>query len=232
MQGRIRSCRPPALEAYYRAYFAAPAKYGKQEDATMADHYYQTVARIMLLRLIAGDDTSPVESFRGIREFASLKAMGEFLAEITGEADPRWREARLLADKARPLVPADRRDFFQANVLTQVDMQIHSNRMLMHIAQAAADLHGANHSAQIGDAIKECQQLLDAMRAAEYGKWKGFYTAGDWLVNVPLTLGLLQAYQGKLEGKEVPLNIMVWGPDSGHGYPLIKAYQGTQRVQF
>jgi hypothetical protein len=221
-----------ALEDYYRAYFAAPARYGEQEDATMADHYYQTVARLMLLRFIAGDDTSPVRSFRSIPEFANLKVMGTYLARITTEADPRWRNARLLAEKAKPLVPAARQDFFQANVLTQVDLQVHSNRMLMHLAQAATNLHGADHAAHIHAAIAEGEKIQDALRAAEYGKWKGFYTGGDWLLNIPLTMALMKAYQDKLEGKEVPQNILIWGPDSGHGYPLIKAYQGDERDQF
>jgi len=97
---------------------------------------------------------------------------------------------------------------------------------------AAADLHGADHAAHIHAAIEEGEKIQDALRAAEYGKWKGFYTAGDWLINVLLTMALMKAYQGKLEGKEIPQNILIWGPDSGHGYPLIKAYQGDERDQF
>ena len=222
----------PAVEDYYRAYFSAPARYGEQEDETAADHYYQTAARIMLRGLIAGDDTSPVKSLHGIPDFANLKVMGEFIAKVTAEADPRWKKAQALAAKAKPLVPVARQGFFQANVLTQVDMQLQSNRMLMHIAQAAADLHGADHSAHIHAASKECQQILDALRAAEYGKWKGYYTAGDWLLDIPLTLAMLKAYQGKLEGREVPYNTSLWGRGSDHGYPLIKAYQGDERDEF
>jgi hypothetical protein len=222
----------PAVEDYYLAYFTAPARYGQKEDETAADHYYQTVARMMLLGLIAGDDTSPVKTARGIAAFANLKVMGEFMARITGEADPRWQKAQMLAEKAKHLVPAARQDFFQANVLTQVGMQLHANRMLMEIAQAAGDLHGTNHSAHIKAAITECEQLQKALRAAEYGKWKGFYTAGDWLLDVPLTLAMLKAYAGKLEGKEVPYNIALWGRGSDHGYPLIKAYQGDERDEF
>ena len=88
----------PILQEYYRAYFAAPARYGEHEDDTMDDNYYQTVARRLLLGLISGDDTSPIESFRGVPKFANLKEMGAFLAKITEEADPRWQETRLLAE--------------------------------------------------------------------------------------------------------------------------------------
>lgn len=222
----------PVLQDYYRAYFAAPARYGEQEDATMADHYYQTVARQFLLGLIAGDDTSPRKSFTGVPGTATLKDMGAFLARITAEADPRWSKARLLAEKAKPLVPAERRDFFQAHVLTQVDIQLHSNRMLLHLAQAAANLHGAGQLAHIRIAIEEGEKLQDALRAAEYDKWKGYYTAGDWLLDVPLTMALMKAYQGKLEGKEVSENVLARASDKGFGYDMIKGYQGDQRDQF
>jgi hypothetical protein len=222
----------PALQDYYRAYFAAPARYGEQEDAAAEDHYYQTAARRLLLGLIAGDVTSAIQSLRGNPRFANLKEMGAFLAKITEEADARWSKARLLAEKAKPLVPAERQDFFQANVLSQVDYHLHSNRMLLHLGQAAADPQGASQASQIRAAIAEGEKLQDALRAAEYGKWKGFYTAGDWLVDVPLTMALMKAYQGKLEGKEVPENVLVRAQSRDFGYTMIKAYQGGLRDQF
>lgn len=222
----------PSLQEYYRAYFAAPARYGEHEDDTMADNYYQTVARRLLLGLIAGDDTSPIESFRGVPKFANLKEMGAFMAKSTEEADRRWQKARLLAEQARPLVPADRREFFQANVLSQVDIHIHSNRMLLHLARAAADLHGAEQSSQIRAALAEGAKLQDALRAADYGKWQGYYTAGDWLVDVPATSALMKAYQGKLEGREVPEYVVLWAKDATFAYTMIKAYQGGQHDQF
>jgi hypothetical protein len=222
----------PALEDYYRAYFAAPARYGEPEDATMADNYYPNVARRMLLGLIAGDDTSPLKGSRGVPDFTNLKVMGAFLARITEEADPRWSKVRLLAERAKPLVAPEQQDFFQANVLSQVDFHVHANRMLMHLAQAAADLHGAGQASQIRTAIAEGEKLQDALRAADYGKWKDFYTAGDWLLDVPLTMALMKAYQGKLEGKEVPENVLVRAQDASLGYTMTKAYQGDERDQF
>jgi hypothetical protein len=158
--------------------------------------------------------------------------MGAFMAKITEQADPRWQKVRLWAEKAQPLVPADRRAFFQANVLSQVDIHIHSNRMVMHLARAAADLHGADQSSHIRAAWKEGASLQDALRAADYGKWQNYYTAGDWLVDVPATIALMKAYQGKLEGKAVPENVLLWAKDGTFAYTMIKAYQGGQRDQF
>jgi len=43
---------------------------------------------------------------------------------------------------------------------------------------------------------------------------------------------LMKAYQGKLEGKEVPENVLVTAQSRDFGYTMIKAYQGGQRDQF
>ncbi len=219
----------PALQEYYRAYFAAPARFGQQEVAVAGDHYYQTVALRLLQALIAGDNISPIESVSGNPRFANLKEMGTFLAKITGEAEPRWSKARLLAEKAKPLVPPERQDFFQAHVLSQVDYHLHANRMLLHLAQAAA---GANQGSEILAAVAEGEKLQGALRAADYGKWQGYYTDGDWIVEVPLTISLMKAYQGKLEGKAVPEDLLVRAKDLAFAYSMMKAYQGGQRDQF
>ena len=221
----------PVLQEYYRAYFDAPAKYGEREDDTMGDNFYQTVARLLLLRLISGDEASPVE-FTGLPRFASLKEMAGFLAKSCDQADQRWRKARLLAERAKLLIPADRRHFFQAHVLSQVDIQLHSNRMLLRLAQTAEDPHRTDALSKLRAAMKEGEEVQDALQAADYGQWDGFYTSGDWLVNVPLTLTLIKGYQNRLEGQEVPENVLVRAKDDSFAYTMIKAYQGRQRVQF
>jgi hypothetical protein len=220
------------LQDYYRAYFQAPARYGGQEDETMADNFYQTAARRLLLNLIAGEDALPVELPGIARKFSNLQEMGTFLAKITEEADPRWQKARLLAEKARPLVPAGRQGFFQAHILSQIDIHLHSNRMVFHLAQAAPDLAGADQLSKLSAALEEGEKLQGAMRAAEYGQWQGFYTSGDWLLDVPLTMALMKAYRDKLERRTVPAHVLEWAKDSAFAYTMIKAYQGGERDQF
>ena len=46
-----------------------------------------------------------------------------------------WIEVRHLAEKAQPLVPKDRQEFFQANILTQADLHLHFNRMVMNLME-------------------------------------------------------------------------------------------------
>ncbi len=70
------------------------------------------------------------------------------------------------------------------------------------------------------------------MEAADYGKWKGFYAQGDWLLDVPLTLNLARAYLGQLKGQPAPENVLIRARDRGFAYHMITAYQGSQQVQF
>jgi len=89
-------------------------------------------------------------------------------------------------------------------------------------------------------AIREIQALLAALRAAEYGQWAGFYTVGDWFVDIPLTLHLAKACRTKLEGRPLsPVERTVLESaerhlreDTSSVYIRIKAYQIGQRVQF
>ena len=71
--------------------------------------------------------------------------------------------------------------------------------MLLHLAQAAADAN-QGHS-QILAAVAEGEKLQDALRAADYGKWQGYYTDGDWIVEVPLTISFNEGLSGQIGGE-------------------------------
>lgn len=220
-----------AVAAYYNAYFAAPAKYSAPEDAIAGDNLYHTAARGLLLAAFEGD--SPLLArLNGRIPHKDIPDLATKLIQAGQAADARWIQARALADKARPLVPKDRLDFFQANILTQVDLHTHFNRMVIDVAQAYLAADNAGKIAKINAAIREAESALVAMRAAEYGKWKGFYTEGDWLLDTPRTIALARAYLDKLEGRPVPENAIIRAKDNGMAYYRITAYQGTQAIQF
>jgi hypothetical protein len=105
--------------------------------------------------------------------------------------------------------------------------------MVLDLAEAAGSTTDAERVARVEAAIGEGQALMTALRAADYGKWRGFYTDGDWLVDVPLTLEITQAYLDQIKGvRVVPENLLIRVEDGGFGYHMITAYQGTQQVQF
>lgn len=115
-------------------------------------------------------------------------------------------------------------------MLTQVEINLHGNQMLLDIAKAAQTTGG--RAGLIASAIHEGQEIENALQAADYGKWVGFYTRGDWLLDVPLTLNLARAYIRQLDGDGMDQNVMVRAQDDGFAYHMITAYQGTQAVQF
>ncbi|MGH9447799.1 MAG: hypothetical protein ACRD3O_19060, partial [Terriglobia bacterium] len=154
------------------------------------------------------------------------------IASACQEAVPRWDKVLRLARAARPLVPQDRRQFFQANVLTQVEINLHGNQMMLDIAKAAQTISTADRIALVSSARAEAEQIENSLHAADYGKWAGFYTRGDWLLDVPLTLNLERAYIGQLKGHGISENVLVRAEDGGFAYHMITAYQGTQSVQF
>ncbi len=220
-----------AVADTYRAYFAAPARYGTAEDARAADNFYLTVARLLLLAILDGN-TDPLSRLRGRLPYNSLEDFAAKLLAATRAADPRWEQARALAAKAQALVPAGRRDFFQANVLTQVDLHLHFNRMLVNLAEMVQAGTAQGKIAKVQAAIREGEAAQAALRSAEYGKWKGFYSEGDWLLDTPLALALERTFLDHLQGRRVDENIVIRARDGGFAYHMITAYQGTQSVQF
>ncbi len=202
-----------AVAAYYRAFFAAPGRYGKAEDAVLADCAYHNYMRYMLVTRING---KPELSKRFVR----IEDWEKFVATMGNaarEAIPRWEAVRALAEKAAPLVAADRRQFFQSHVLTQMEIHRQSNRALA----AAAD-------GRIDEVVVRLRLVLEAFEAAEYGKWKGFY-ADDRFTNVRQSLQLAEACAAKIAGKPLPagLKIQALVDDPYH---WLKSYQSQRWV--
>ncbi|MBI5280535.1 MAG: glycosyl hydrolase 115 family protein [Candidatus Solibacter usitatus] len=212
----------PAVAAYYRAYFDAPGRFGPAEHETLADNAYHNYLRFILVALLKG---RPELSTR----FIEISDWDAFIARVTRaarEAQPRWTAARALAVKAAPLIPSARRPFFQAHVLTQLGIHEHSNRALLVAAEAWTDRSAA--PARIAAAAAAIGAVLEAMRAAEYGKWKGFY-AEDRFVNVRHSLALALACQARLAGRPLPPGLRVQALPLDP-YLWLKSYQSDRWV--
>lgn len=75
-----------------------------------------------------------------------------------------------------------------------------SNRALMLVARAleddeAGDVEKARN--ETDEALRSLDQILESMKAAEYGKWKNWYR-GDWLTGVYRSRELVRAYADHL----------------------------------
>lgn len=215
----------PAAANYYRAYFAAPGRYGPAEEDTLADNAYHTFARSILLAMLTGRKQAPARHLEPGTSFDEFLALA---AKAVSEARPRWEQARGLAVQAASLVDSSRRQFFCFHGMTQLEVHEHSNRMLGEVIEAWRASDGETRMRHLRGAEAAARSVLDALRGAEYGKWKGFF-AYDLFVNVRHTLRLIQAELARSQGLPVPADTVLL-PLPQDSYTLLKAYQGDRRV--
>lgn len=238
----------PLVARYYDAYFAAPSHYATRDKLEMGDNLYQQFGRDLLLRILRGPRTGGKIVERDASTEDQLRNLGlgyaEYLAgfeKACAEAEMRWARAAAIARQAEPLIPANRRDFFRGHILAQLAVQRNSNLFLGSIAAAAEPGIGKDlQLARLREAIRHNEAVLAALHQAGYGRWEGFFTKGDWFVNVPVTLELARICEKHLEGrpltagdqKTVALADSFITGNSSKWYIPIKSYQGSRRVEF
>ncbi|MCX6622229.1 MAG: hypothetical protein NTY38_14405, partial [Acidobacteria bacterium] len=238
----------PLVAKYYEAYFDAPTRYATRNNLEMGDNLYQQISKDLLLRIVRGERPPGRVVEKDASTQDQLQKLGltyaEYLAGLTqaaAGAEMRWGHAAELAAAAEPQVPAARRDFFRGHVLAQLAVQRSSNRMLGNVAAAAMPgIPVAERLTHVRAAIGDEQKVLDALRDAGYGRWDGFYTKGDWFVNVPLTMALAEVCRKHLEGGQLSASDretmeaadQYITANSSKGFVKIKAYQGSRRVEF
>jgi len=238
----------PLVARYYDAYFAAPSRYATRDKLEMGDYLYQQIGRDLLLRILRGPRTSGKVVEGDASTEQQLKRLGipyeQYLSGLErgcAEAEGRWARAAQIAAQAAPLVPVNRRAFFDGHILAQLSVQRNSNLFLGAVA-AAAEPGIANQQRldRLAGAIRHNEAVLAALNEAGYGRWQGFFTRGDWFVNVPVTLALARIAVKHLEGqpltaedqKTATLADSFITENSSKWYTRIKAYQGSRRVEF
>lgn len=235
-----------ALEPVYKAYFAAPALRQNSQEKSAADksmrwegdQFYQTEARYLILNFLSGHqvammpDQSPKWKLPGLMRTGTPESRRIELArdiEKCQAAQPRWDAVWAKAIAAAKLVEPDRRNYYQAEMLTMITINREGNRMLLELARAMQD-YEAGRTARAESEAAEALQALDttqqAMSAAEYGKWKTWYR-GDWLDGVRQTRHLVQDYANHLKDPLAPLPApMEWS--GWNGYFHIMEYEGDR----
>jgi hypothetical protein len=219
----------PAVAACYRAYFAAPGRYGAEEWETFGDNTYFTCTRGLLLNQIAASAPQIDRWFRNWFPNRPYKDVVQALERAAHEAAPRWEQARDLALRTRESVPPSRRAFFEAHVTTQIDVHRYANRMLLEaIAAVRTESPASERRAHLARLIENAQSVQAALRGSEYGPWRDFF-AGELFVDIPHTIGMARGLDLKLQGKPVPADLPLrhWPEDP---YVKMKAYQGARKV--
>ncbi len=234
----------PAIAAIYKAYFAAPAHFG-QPALEYGDQLYHTESRQMMLTYMTDSPLYSLPSQAPKWEEAHIMgsrpgrpAGKDWLKETAareiqqcGDAQPRWDAVWQQAKAAEALVPADRRPFYQASVLTMITINRESNRELYLISKAVLDADGGNVDAarkEVAEAKAALDQVAQAQQAAEYGKWKDWYR-GDWLTGVYRTRAMVDVFAKFLDDPLTHLSPpILW--NGWEAYYHIMHYEGDRSV--
>jgi hypothetical protein len=250
-----------AVAAVYKEYFAAPSMRSSLPPAGLTSagnappaplrfsdvpreegdqHYHSEMRRLLLDRLSEHQVVAAVPSQSP--KWTAPRLMPELNAEQRAamlerdikeceEAQPRWDAVWQHAVAAKDLVDPDRRDYYQAAVLTMITINRESNRALLLVARALQD-DAAGDGEKAQNEARQALQALDAVRgsmtAAEYGRWKNWYR-GDWLTGVYRTRELVQAYADHLKDPMAKLPAPVsWS--GWEAYFHIMEYEGDRSV--
>lgn len=204
------------------------------------DQHYHTEIRRLILDTLSEHQVEAVPSqspkWTPPRVLPSFddQVRGRQLAQDIEEceqAQPRWDSVWEHAAAAKEMVDADRRDYYQAAVLTMITINRESNRSLMLVAKAMQDDaagHADKAQSEVNDALHALDTIQQSMAAAEYGKWKNWYR-GDWLTGVYRTRELVQAYADHLKDPMAKLPPPVsW--TGWEAYFHIMEYEGDRSV--
>jgi hypothetical protein len=247
-----------ALTKVYREYFAAPSPRApfvlpRGSGITLpppthysdiplvdGDQHYHSEARRIILDYLSGHQVInvPSQSPKWTQPRGGFTWTAEQRAALLDrdikdgtDAQPRWDAVWKDAVAAGSLIDPARRDYYQEAVLTMIEINRESNRMLLDVAQSMKDVDAgktANAQTEAADALKALDAMQTAMHAAEYGKWKNWYR-GDWLTGVYRTREIVQAYADHLKDPMAKLPAPAsWS--GWEGYFHIMQYEGDRSV--
>lgn len=231
----------PLVAQVLKAYFAAPAEVAGTSPTPYGDSYYHYTAREMLRHAMIQwpvyglPDQAPVwkAPYVGRVPFDPQAALTAAERELKacGEARSRWDAVWTQAQAASRSVEADRRAFYQASVLTMIEINRESNLMLYYASAATVALHNGDRTAasqQIALALQALDAIKHAESLAEYGKWQHWYR-GDWLTGVDHTRDVAMQFASYLRDPSGPMQPPVeWS--AWEAYYWIQHYQGTRTV--
>jgi hypothetical protein len=230
------------VAATYKAYFKAPAQISAALSHPYGDNYYHTVARELMRSVMVQWPTytlpgqappwikPSVQKIPYDPDWAEKQAEHEI--EACQKAKTRWDAVWRQAQTAEPFVAADRRAFYQASVLTMIEINRESNQILLSVSRAIVALRKGDRTAavsQVSAALGAVDAIKQAELKAEYGKWKDWYR-GDWLTGVDRTRELLVMFAWFLKNPDAPVPPPV-EMSNWEAYYHIQHYQGQRSVE-
>jgi hypothetical protein len=246
-----------ALAALYKEYFAAPALRpdgyfpgappvkrapGTQNEVRReyGDQHYHSEIRRILLDTLSEHQVASISSqspkwtpprLQPAMDAQMRHAALEQDIQDCEAAQPRWDAVWNHAVAAEALVDPDRRNYYQAEILTMITINRESNRSLLLIARAVEHAEAGQTDqarSEVTEALHSLDTIQESMTKAEYGKWKNWYR-GDWLTGVYRTRQLVQSYADHLQDPLAKLPPPVaWS--GWEAYFHIMEYEGDRTV--
>jgi hypothetical protein len=240
-----------ALTEVYREYFAAPALRPSDSPGSSrttpsratreyGDQHYHTEIRRILLETLSEHQVAAMPSQSPKWTLPRLLPSGDAQSRhalLQGDiedcqaAQPRWDAVWNHAVAAETSVDSDRRDYYQAQMLTMITINRESNRSLLLVAKAVEEAEAGQTDearSDIAEALQALDSIQQSMTKAEYGKWANWYR-GDWLTGVYRTRQLVQSYADRLQDPlakvPAPLTWSGW-----EAYFHIMEYEGDRTV--
>ena len=128
------------------------------------------------------------------------------IVKFAGQNRPYVAELARKAESLAARIPADRKQFYQAHVLTPIGIHLHSLEMLESYGKSLAAYDAGDKPQSIADVEKSLRAVDDvfaAMHKAEYGRWSGWYI-GERFVGLEANRQRLRVLQAALRGESPP----------------------------
>ncbi|HEY0316459.1 MAG TPA: glycosyl hydrolase 115 family protein [Sphingomonas sp.] len=237
----------PAVAKAYADYFKAFAHLPSGDE--YGDQLFHSEARQLLLSTMVSPPYyylpgqspfwTPVRILGLGNDKSSWQYIGPDYVEKTSareiancaEAAPRWDAVWQEAKAAEALVPADRRPYYDYQMLTMTAINRDSNRILLMVSRAVRDARAGNTARAKQEALATLADFDEIKRleqASEYGKWAHWWR-GEWLVGIDETRATVEHFVKWLDDPAATLPLPVQG-SSWQGYYHIMHYEGDKTV--
>lgn len=173
-----------------RGYVAAAIAYGPNADDRAGDEFYHHPARSLIGHLMRGETDGPVPDLVWATGAIDFDAQAAWFRARAAGAEPAFAALVADAEAVGDALPADQATFWRDLLMFQARLHLSGCRGLAHLCDAIALFRRGEHAkafVRASQALHAYGATLDAMAAAEHGKWRRFFSA-DWLTNVRITL--------------------------------------------
>lgn len=198
----------------YRDYFNCPYM---SDTLLLGENYLQGRLRLMF------DKATPF-----IKENKPLggdvQKRREELFALSNEGLPHMEKLLKKAEKLVPLIPADRRDFYQSHVLLQIRIHVISLATLKAGCQALTAYESGDKTKAISDVesqLKTFDTIYPELHKAEYGKWTAWFE-GECFLGLERTRIKIADMLAMLRGEPEPVKPFRW---EDYSYEDLYRYQ-------